>query len=211
MKSIVRPKNEYQEECIRTMVENTISMISGPAGTGKTSLAIGLACEYLNNQKVDKIIITRPCVNTGEGLGFLPGDKREKTLPYFLPALEELKKYLDKELYQRYMEKEKIIHLEPLELMRGRNFHNAFMILDEAQNCTWEQLTMFVTRMGWDSKVVLNGDIEQCDLRFHDMCPYEQMIRKVEHKAVPSIGLCELPKQAIVRNKIISLFLDVVK
>ena len=159
----LKPKTDNQAEYINSMTESSVTLCSGPAGSGKTSVAVGLACEYLLADKVKKIVITRPVVESGRGLGHLPGTMLEKINPYLIPILEEMGMYLTKKEIREYMDDE-IIELCPLEYMRGRNFHNSFVILDEAQNATFEQLKMFVTRIGRGSKAVINGDLKQSDL-----------------------------------------------
>ena len=135
----LKPKTENQEEYIRSMVESSVTFCSGPAGSGKTAVAVGLACEYILQNKVEKIIITRPVVESGRGLGFLPGSLTDKIQPYLVPIVEEMKLYLGRETYNS-MRSVNAIEICPLEYMRGRNFHNSFMILDEAQNATFEQI-----------------------------------------------------------------------
>ena len=159
----LKPKTENQEDYIRCISEDDITFCSGPAGSGKTAVAVGLACEYFLDNRVEKIIITRPVVESGRGLGFLPGSLTEKIAPYLVPVVEEIKLYLGKETWNSARSTNSI-EMCPLEYMRGRNFHNTFMILDEAQNATYEQIKMFLTRIGMGSKAVINGDISQTDL-----------------------------------------------
>ena len=127
----LRPKTKNQSEYIQSMVESDVTFCSGPAGSGKTAVSVGLACEYILQHKVDKIVITRPVVESGRGLGFLPGTLTDKVQPYLVPITEEMKLYLGKGTYDS-MRATNTIEICPLEYMRGRNFHNAFMILDEA-------------------------------------------------------------------------------
>ena len=180
-----------------------VTFCSGPAGSGKTSVSVGMACEYLIEKKVDRIIITRPVVESGRGLGHLPGTLVEKINPYLIPILEEMNQYLTKNSVEAYRNKN-IIELCPLEYMRGRNFHNCFMILDEAQNATFEQIKMFITRIGKDSKAVINGDLKQSDLGKQQggLCTCMNKLSEV-----PGVGVCALDYSDIVRSDIISKIL----
>ena len=184
---------------------NDLLFVIGPAGTGKTAVAVGLACDYLLDKRVEKIIVTRPVIESGRGLGFLPGTFEEKIHPYLVPVLEEMQYRLNSNRVEAYREEGKI-EVVPLEYMRGRNFHNCFMILDEAQNATFEQLKMFITRIGWDSKAVINGDIEQTDLANKDRGGLEEFLERLD--GVQGVGIAELTEDDIIRNKIISRILD---
>ena len=127
------------------MAESDVTICSGPAGSGKTAVAVGLACQYLSDEKIEKIIITRPVVESGKGLGYLPGTLNEKIHPYLVPIIEEMNLYLTPTAVES-LTSSNVIEVCPLEYMRGRNFHNSFMILDEAQNATLEQIKMFINR-----------------------------------------------------------------
>ena len=201
----LKPKTDNQADYIRAMVDSDVTLCAGPAGTGKTAVAVGLACEYILEKKVDKIIITRPVVEAGRGLGFLPGTFAEKIHPYLVPVLEEMNLYLrpDKVNSLRSMT---LIEICPLEYMRGRNFHNSFMILDEAQNCTHEQIKMFLTRIGRNSKAVINGDIDQSDLPYNARGGLEYCLDRLED--VEGVGICELTSADIVRNDVIARILS---
>ncbi len=204
MKQLIKPKNKYQEEYIRTVLENKISLITGCAGVGKTAIAVGLACEKFLNGEIKKIVYTRPFVNTGKGIGWLAGSTSDKTRPYFLPALDEFGKYFTTK-QMADLRKEKLILIEPLEFMRGSNFYDCYMILAEAQNASKEQIRMFVTRMSNDNtKCILEGDILQCDL--HE-CEFSKFVAKFESGKVRDIATYNLPHEAIVRSKIISSFI----
>lgn len=205
LRKILKPKTQNQAEYIRTMSEFDVTFCTGPAGCGKTSLAVGLACDYMLNEKVGKIIITRPVVESGRGLGFLPGSLTEKIMPYLVPTIEEMKLYLGKETFGFYKSQE-LIELCPLEYMRGRNFHDCFMILDEAQNATYEQIKMFITRIGIGSKAVINGDITQTDLSYKEDGGLEECINKLID--VDKVAICKLASCDIVRNKIIADIID---
>ena len=201
----LRPKTDNQADYIRAMADSDVTLCVGPAGTGKTAVAVGLACEYILDKKVKKIVITRPVVEAGKGLGFLPGTFAEKIHPYLVPVLEEMNLYLlpDKVNSLRSMN---LIEICPLEYMRGRNFHNSFMILDEAQNCTREQIKMFMTRIGWDSKAVINGDIDQSDLPMGLRGGLAECLDKLE--GVEGVGVCKLTSDDIIRNDVIARILS---
>lgn len=201
----LRPKTDNQADYIRAMADSDVTLCVGPAGTGKTAVAVGLACEYILDKKVKKIVITRPVVEAGKGLGFLPGTFAEKIHPYLVPVLEEMNLYLlpDKVNSLRSMN---LIEICPLEYMRGRNFHNSFMILDEAQNCTREQIKMFMTRIGWDSKAVINGDIDQSDLPMSLRGGLAECLDKLED--VEGVGICQLTSDDIIRNDVIARILS---
>jgi phosphate starvation-inducible PhoH-like protein len=199
----LKPKTENQENYIIEMAESDVTFCSGPAGSGKTAVAVGMACEYILEDRVEKIIITRPVVESGRGIGFLPGSLNEKVHPYMVPIIEEMKLYLGMETYNS-MRTTNTIEICPLEYMRGRNFHNTFMILDEAQNATFEQIKMFMTRIGIGSKAVINGDLDQTDLRGESGGLKDCMDRLDD---LHGVGVCYLTNDDIVRNNIISKIL----
>ena len=201
----LKPKTKNQEDYVRAIGANDVCFCTGPAGTGKTAVAVGLACDYLLDKRVEKIIVTRPVIESGRGLGFLPGTFEEKIHPYLVPVLEEMQYRLNTNRVQAYREEGKI-EVVPLEYMRGRNFHNCFMILDEAQNATFEQLKMFITRIGWDSKAVINGDIAQTDLLNKDRGGLEEFLERLED--IVGVGIAELTDEDIIRNPIISKVLN---
>lgn len=202
-RKILKPKTRNQETYMQSINKSDVTFCSGPAGSGKTSVSVGMACEYLIEKKVDKIIITRPVVESGRGLGHLPGTLVEKINPYLIPILEEMNQYLTKNTVETYRGRD-IIELCPLEYMRGRNFHNCFMILDEAQNATFEQIKMFITRIGKDSKAVINGDLRQSDLGKHQGGLKTCMDKLSE---VSGVGVCKLDYSDIVRSGIVSKIL----
>ena len=202
-RKILRPKTRNQEDYMGHIHKSDVTFCSGPAGSGKTSVSVGMACEYLIEKKVDKIIITRPVVESGRGLGHLPGTLVEKINPYLIPILEEMNQYLTKNTVEAYRNKN-IIELCPLEYMRGRNFHNCFMILDEAQNATFEPIKMFITRIGKESKAVINGDLRQSDLGKQQGGLHTCMEKLVD---VSGVGGCELDYSDIVRSDIVSKIL----
>lgn len=199
----LKAKTNNQQIYIDEMVDADVTFCSGPAGSGKTAVAVGLACEYILENKIEKIIITRPVVEAGRGLGHLPGTLTEKVSPYLVPILEEMKLYLGMDTFNS-MRATNAIELCPLEYMRGRNFHNAFMILDEAQNATFEQIKMFLTRIGLGSKAVVNGDLDQTDLRGEAGGLYDCMDALTD---LDGVAICRLTDDDIVRNGIISKIL----
>jgi phosphate starvation-inducible PhoH-like protein len=201
----LKPRTENQKEYIRTIAENTITFCQGLAGSGKTHIAIGMALEYLLENKVKKIIITRPVLEAGEKIGYLPGTAEEKLHPYLLPILDEINHFISQAHYASLKLNNKI-EVVPLGLMRGRNFHNAFIVADECQNATYEQLKMLLTRTGNDSKMVLTGDAGQSDLHRHMRGGFTDIIDALLN--VEGIGICQLEHQDIVRNPIIVKILN---
>ncbi|HEB84340.1 MAG TPA: PhoH family protein [Bacteroidetes bacterium] len=159
----LRTKSRNQREYVRAAREASLLFVVGPAGTGKTYLAVGLAVSALLNDEVDRIILVRPAVEAGENLGFLPGDLREKLEPYFRPVYDALMDLLTPERLRRHLDQGRI-EIAPLAYMRGRTLNNAFVILDEAQNTTSDQLKMFLTRLGARSRAIVTGDLTQIDL-----------------------------------------------
>lgn len=201
------PKSKNQADYIRCIVENHVTLCSGPAGSGKTTIATGLACEALLRHDVDRIVITRPVIESGKGLGFLPGSMLEKVNPYMIPILEEMKLYLGDQMHS--FRANNTIEICPLEYMRGRNFHNTFMILDEAQNCTFEQIKMFLTRIGVGSKVIINGDLDQSDLPEYTKGGFKKLLDNLD--SLDGVGICRLTNEDVVRNGIIPRILDRLK
>jgi len=159
----ITPRSNGQEKFHKSVQENDIVFCIGPAGTGKTFLAVAMAVEYLKNKTVNKIILTRPAVEAGENLGFLPGDFKEKIDPYLRPLYDALSEMLPTELLKKYLD-QRVIEVVPLAFMRGRTLNNAFVLLDEAQNTNYLQMKMFLTRLGFNSKCIVNGDVTQIDL-----------------------------------------------
>lgn len=206
----VTPKTENQDVYIQSMIKNSITFCSGPAGTGKSSVSVGVAVKLLLDPLygIDKIIITRPAIEArgaSQGLGYMPGTKEEKMRPYLMPIFDELHKYLGIEETKKMMEAGKI-EICPLEFMRGRTFNNSFMILDEAQNCTYDQIKLFVTRLGMQSKAVINGDPTQSDLYESRQGGFTDIINRVN--GIRDVAVCFLDQTDIVRNPLISRLLE---
>tara|TARA_R110002020_G_scaffold215614_1_gene422837 strand:+ start:2140 stop:2820 length:681 start_codon:yes stop_codon:yes gene_type:complete len=195
------PKTENQADYIRAIAESHISICCGPAGSGKTAVCVGLACEYLLSSKVKQIVVTRPVVESGNGLGYLPGGLDEKIRPYLIPIIEEMCAHLGRDGFNS-LKDSGAIEICPLELMRGRNFHESFIILDEAQNATFEQIKMFITRIGRGSKAVINGDLRQSDLPLRMRGGMEFCMDRLED--LKGVSVCELDDSDIVRHHIIS-------
>jgi len=159
----VKPSTAGQQQYCQAVEDNDIVFCIGPAGTGKTYLAVAMAMAYLNKKKVNKIILSRPAVEAGENLGYLPGDYREKINPYLTPLYDALENIVAMPILRKQID-QGIIEVIPLAYMRGRTLNNAFVLLDEGQNCTFMQMKMFLTRLGVNSKCIVNGDITQIDL-----------------------------------------------
>ena len=196
----LRPKTIGQKEYVKTIRNKDIVFGIGPAGTGKTYIAVAMAVQAFKNKDVQKIILARPAVEAGERLGFLPGDLQEKVDPYLRPLYDALYDVLGRESALRLKEKE-IIEVVPLAYMRGRTLDNSFIILDEAQNTTPEQMKMFLTRMGFGSKVVVTGDITQIDLprgKKSGLIEARKVLRDVE-----DIGFCYLKEVDVVRHQLV--------
>lgn len=159
----VKANTPGQEAYVESLKENDIVFCIGPAGTGKTYLAVAMAVAYLNKKLVNKIVLARPAVEAGESLGFLPGDYKEKINPYLSPLYDALSDMIPKDVLKKHLD-QGVIEVIPLAFMRGRTLNNAFVLLDEGQNCTFLQMKMFLTRLGFNSKSIINGDITQVDL-----------------------------------------------
>lgn len=201
-KNVLVAKTENQKDYIRSIIENDVTFCTGPSGTGKSFIVAGIASEHLEKDQIDTIIVTRPLVCTGKDIGSLPGELNEKIKPYLQPMEENLKYFLGRDRFGLYYNTRRI-RFEPLETMRGSTFHNSYMILDEAQNCTLEQIKMFITRMGEHSKVIINGDTKQTDLYRGEGLSY--CIDKL--KNMNGIGICKLDYNDIQRNGILGAIL----
>ena len=197
---VIKPKTANQMLLVESASQHDIVFAIGPAGTGKTYISVALAVKALKNKEVKKIIITRPAVEAGENLGFLPGDLKEKIDPYLRPIYDALDDMIPPEKLKFYQEN-RIIEIAPLAYMRGRTLHNAFILLDEAQNTTAMQIKMFLTRMGPNSKAIITGDKSQIDL------PRNQKSGLVEAqhilRDIKGIGFVELDAKDVVRHRLV--------
>ncbi|MEW6724521.1 MAG: PhoH family protein [Bacillota bacterium] len=196
----VRPKTLGQKEYVSAIRDNGITFGIGPAGTGKTYLAMAKAIAAFKNREVNRIILTRPAVEAGEKLGFLPGDLQDKVDPYLRPLYDALFDILGVETFQKYMERG-LIEVAPLAYMRGRTLDDSFVILDEAQNTTPEQMKMFLTRLGFGSKAVITGDITQIDLPKGKWSGLEEVRRVLAN--VPGIAFVHLSERDVVRHELV--------
>jgi phosphate starvation-inducible PhoH-like protein len=194
------PKNPAQQKYIESIKRNEIVFSIGPAGTGKTYLAMAMAVHYLITKRTGRVILVRPAVEAGEKLGFLPGDLYEKINPYLRPLYDAFYEMLEAERLQQYLERN-IIEIAPLAYMRGRTFNDSFIVLDEAQNSTSEQMKMFLTRLGFDSKVVVTGDITQIDLPESTASG----LVEVQHilKGIKGIDFVYFTGKDVVRHKLV--------
>jgi phosphate starvation-inducible PhoH-like protein len=197
----VRPRTRGQREFVRSIAENTLTFGIGPAGTGKTFLAVVMAVRALKNRDVSRLILSRPAVEAGEKLGFLPGDLREKVDPYLRPLYDALEELLDAAVVAKYLERG-TIEVAPLAYMRGRTLADAFVILDEAQNATSDQIKMFLTRLGSDSKMVVTGDVTQIDLPSGARSGLRDAARRLER--IDDVGVVELNETDVVRHPLVA-------
>jgi len=196
----VKPKTLGQKKYVESIRKNTVTFGVGPAGTGKTYLAVALAVRAFKAKEVQRIILTRPAVEAGEKLGFLPGDLQNKVDPYLRPLYDALFDMLGTEAFNRNMERG-CIEVAPLAYMRGRTLDDSFIILDEAQNTTKEQMKMFLTRLGFGSKMVITGDITQIDLPDTKRSGLVQAIRVL--KSIEDIALCHFSDKDVVRHRLV--------
>ncbi len=198
---VIRPKTIGQKKYVDAINSNKIVFGVGPAGTGKTYLAVALAVYAFKNHEIDKIILTRPAVEAGEKLGFLPGDLSEKVDPYLRPLFDALQEMLGGETYLRLIERGSI-EIAPLAYMRGRTLSNSFIILDEAQNTTKEQMKMFLTRMGENSRIVVTGDITQVDLPHNVLSGLRHAISVLND--IDDIKIVEFDAKDVVRHELVT-------
>ena len=201
----VKPKTLGQKEYIASVLKNTVTIGVGPAGTGKTYLAVAAAVQAFREKQVNRIILTRPAVEAGERLGFLPGDLQSKVDPYLRPLYDALFDMLGAETYQKYLERGNI-EVAPLAYMRGRTLDDSFIILDEAQNTSREQMKMFLTRLGFGSKIVITGDVTQIDLPDGKPSGLREAMRVL--KNVEGIGICELTNADVVRHVMVQRIVE---
>ena len=196
----IKPKTIGQKEYIQSVLKNTVTIGVGPAGTGKTYLAVAAAVQAFRDKQVNRIILTRPAVEAGERLGFLPGDLQSKVDPYLRPLYDALFDMLGAETYQKYLERGNI-EVAPLAYMRGRTLDDSFIILDEAQNTSREQMKMFLTRLGFGSKIVITGDVTQIDLPDDKVSGLKDAVRVLQD--VKDIAICRLTSADVVRHALV--------
>lgn len=204
-KGVIKPRNPHQQEYVANIHSHDITFGVGPAGTGKTYLAVACAIDALERQEVRRILLTRPAVEAGEKLGFLPGDLSQKVDPYLRPLYDALFEMLGFEKVERLIEKN-VIEVAPLAYMRGRTLNDAFIILDESQNTTAEQMKMFLTRIGFNSKAIITGDITQVDLPRHVTSGLRQAIEVLSE--LDSISFNFFQSGDIVRHQVVSKVVD---
>lgn len=202
---IIKAKTENQRKMVSAIAKNDMLFAIGPAGTGKTYTAVALAVKALKNKEVKRIILTRPAVEAGENLGFLPGDLKEKLDPYMQPLYDALIDMIPNDKLNQYIEN-RIIQIAPLAFMRGRTLDNAFVILDEAQNTTESQMKMFLTRMGANAKFIITGDITQIDLPSKQPSGLVQAIRYL--KKIEAISIIELDNTDVIRHKLVKAIIE---
>ena len=209
--SVAKPKSDIfsktlgQQKYISMLEKYSLILCVGPAGTGKTYIAIAKAVNALINNEVNRIILTRPAIEDGENLGFLPGDLKQKIDPYIRPLFDALHDMIPSEAIEKYMEKG-IIEVAPLAYMRGRTLNNSFIILDEAQNTTHQQMLMFLTRLGFDSKCVITGDPSQIDLADKNKSGLINAHKIL--KNIDQIGICELNKKDVIRHPLVQKIIE---
>lgn len=201
----IKPQNTNQATLLEAMAKHNLVIAAGPAGTGKTYLAISAAVEALEAGRVDRIVLSRPAVEAGETIGFLPGDLQEKMAPFLRPLYDALNDRMGGKRLKQCLA-EGAIEIAPIGFMRGRTLNNAFVVIDEAQNCTYNQIKMLLTRLGWHSTMVLTGDPDQSDL-LEGMSGLADIARKLE--TVSGIAVVRLHEQDIVRHPLVASMLGV--
>ena len=201
----IKAKTIGQKEYVNAIMNNTVTLGVGPAGTGKTYLAVAAAVAAFRAEKVSRIILTRPAVEAGERLGFLPGDLQSKVDPYLRPQYDALFEMLGTETYNKYLERGNI-EVAPLAYMRGRTLDDSFIILDEAQNTSREQMKMFLTRLGFGSKIVITGDVTQIDLPGDKVSGLKEAMRVLE--GVDDIAICRLTGADVVRHELVQKIIE---
>ena len=202
----VKPRTDGQRALMTAIADYSLTMALGPAGSGKTYLAIAAAVEALEAGKVERIILSRPAMEAGESIGYLPGDMHEKMAPYLRPLYDALGDRLGGKRVKQYMD-EGTIEIAPVGFMRGRTLNNAFVVIDEAQNCTYSQLKMLLSRLGWHSTMVVTGDPDQSDL-LPGMSGLDEISRKME--TISNIAVVRLKQVDIVRHPLVAEMLEVI-
>ena len=202
---VIKAKTENQRKMVSSILKNDMMFAVGPAGTGKTYTAVALAVRALKNKEVKRIILTRPAVEAGENLGFLPGDLKEKLDPYMQPLYDALNDMVPADKLNQYIEN-RIIQIAPLAFMRGRTLDNAFVILDEAQNTTESQMKMFLTRMGTNAKFIVTGDTSQIDLPYKQPSGLLQALKFL--KNATGIDIIELDNTDVIRHKLVKIIIE---
>ena len=205
---VIKARTLNQRKIIDSVHKNDMVFAIGPAGTGKTYTGIALAVKALKNKNVKRIILTRPAIEAGENLGFLPGDLKEKLDPYMQPLYDSLKDMIPSEKLKKYMEDE-VIQIAPLAFMRGRTLDNAFVILDEGQNTTHSQMKMFLTRMGKNAKFIITGDPGQVDLPRNTISGIKEAILILKNTL--GVGIVHLDESDVIRNKLVKKIVDAYK
>jgi phosphate starvation-inducible PhoH-like protein len=201
----IKPKTEGQKRYIEAMLKNDLTFCIGPAGTGKTYLAVAVAASMLKHGQAKRIILARPAVEAGERLGFLPGDLQAKVNPYLRPLFDALNDMIDFEQVKRFMVND-VIEVIPLAFMRGRTLNDSVIILDEAQNTTASQMLMFLTRLGHDSKMIVTGDTTQIDLPANQQSGLSDAVEKL--RGIKGIATVELERGDIVRHRLVQNIVD---
>ena len=201
----IRPRTEGQARYVKAIRNNDVVFAVGPAGTGKTYLAVATAVEALKHQEIRKIVLVRPAVEAGESLGFLPGDLQAKINPYLRPLLDATNEMIGYDQMQRLVEQD-VIEVVPLAYMRGRTLNESFIILDEAQNTTIAQMKMFLTRMGNDSKIVVSGDPTQTDLPHRTTSGLKDAMRRL--KSIQGVAFVRLTETDIVRHRLVQKIVE---
>jgi phosphate starvation-inducible protein PhoH and related proteins len=200
----VKPQNNNQALLMEAIASNSLTLAVGPAGTGKTYLAISAAVEALEAGRVDRIVLSRPAIEAGESIGFLPGDLHEKMAPYLRPLYDALNDRIGGKRLRQHLQ-DGAIEIAPIGYMRGRTLNNAFVVIDEAQNCTYGQIKMLLTRLGWHSTMVLTGDPDQSDL-LQGMSGFSEIAHRLE--GVPGIAVVQLTPQDVVRHPLVASMLS---